>query len=251
MAWRSQVLCCAARCIHPTILAPEPPPLAPNGHGRRRQSAHSPQPWPLNPGLPQTLKPLDPPSRPWFQITVDGDTSTNDCVIGLASGVAGNATITDAASPEGKALEAAVTALMQASGARPPPPGGRSGGAGGGVKTPALLLVEWVTGWLHQLTCKARPGGGRRRRRSRPSGRPARGARGWWWWWWRQQVVCMALSSLWCNRQGCLDQGACPAPADGPLPSRGGGDQPFYPAASRVIKRPLPLHAIRCKGTAG
>mmetsp|Transcript_14166 Transcript_14166/g.41149 ORF Transcript_14166/g.41149 Transcript_14166/m.41149 type:complete len:101 (-) Transcript_14166:66-368(-) len=27
------------------------------------------------------------------QITVDGDTSTNDCVIGLASGLAGNATV--------------------------------------------------------------------------------------------------------------------------------------------------------------
>lgn len=48
-----------------------------------------------------------------LQITVDGDTSTNDTVIGLASGAAGNATITDAGSEEGKALEGAVTALLQ------------------------------------------------------------------------------------------------------------------------------------------
>ncbi|GAX85732.1 hypothetical protein CEUSTIGMA_g13147.t1, partial [Chlamydomonas eustigma] len=47
------------------------------------------------------------------QITVDGDTSTNDCVIGMASGVAGNAIITDAGSAEGKKLEAALTALLQ------------------------------------------------------------------------------------------------------------------------------------------
>lgn len=53
------------------------------------------------------------PSLPPPQITVDGDTSTNDTVIGLASGAAGAAPITDAASTEGKALEAALTALLQ------------------------------------------------------------------------------------------------------------------------------------------
>lgn len=47
------------------------------------------------------------------QITVDGDTSTNDCVIGLASGAAGNTMVTDASSPDGKKLEAALTALLQ------------------------------------------------------------------------------------------------------------------------------------------
>jgi len=47
------------------------------------------------------------------QITVDGDTSTNDCVIGLASGAAGNAVITDAGTADGKKLEAALTALLQ------------------------------------------------------------------------------------------------------------------------------------------
>lgn len=47
------------------------------------------------------------------QITVDGDTSTNDCVIGLASGSAGNAKVTDAGSEDGKKLEAALTALLQ------------------------------------------------------------------------------------------------------------------------------------------
>ncbi|PNW71168.1 hypothetical protein CHLRE_16g694850v5 [Chlamydomonas reinhardtii] len=46
-------------------------------------------------------------------ITVDGDTSTNDCVIGLASGAAGNPPITDPASQDAQLLDAAVTALMQ------------------------------------------------------------------------------------------------------------------------------------------
>lgn len=49
------------------------------------------------------------------QISVDGDTSTNDTVIGLASGAAGNPKITDLNSPEAKQLEDAVTALLQAS----------------------------------------------------------------------------------------------------------------------------------------
>lgn len=46
---------------------------------------------------------------------MDGDTSTNDTVIGLASGAAGNALIRDPASPEAAQLEDAVTALLQAS----------------------------------------------------------------------------------------------------------------------------------------
>ena len=45
---------------------------------------------------------------------MDGDTSTNDTVIGLASGAAGNALIRDPASAEAHQLEAAVTALLQA-----------------------------------------------------------------------------------------------------------------------------------------
>lgn len=48
------------------------------------------------------------------QISVDGDTSTNDTVIGLASGAAGNALISNPSSPEAKQLEDAVTALLQA-----------------------------------------------------------------------------------------------------------------------------------------
>jgi N-acetylglutamate synthase/N-acetylornithine aminotransferase len=48
-----------------------------------------------------------------LQITVDGDTSTNDTVIGLASGKSGAPLITDAASADGKTLEAALTALLQ------------------------------------------------------------------------------------------------------------------------------------------
>jgi N-acetylglutamate synthase/N-acetylornithine aminotransferase len=49
------------------------------------------------------------------QITVDGDTSTNDTVIGLASGKSGAATITDTSSKDGQVLEAALTALLQVS----------------------------------------------------------------------------------------------------------------------------------------
>ena len=47
------------------------------------------------------------------QITVDGDTSTNDTVLGLASGAAGNARIDDPRSQAAQQLEAAVTALLQ------------------------------------------------------------------------------------------------------------------------------------------
>lgn len=47
------------------------------------------------------------------QITVDGDTSTNDTVIALSSGMAGGSLITDASSSEGRKLEAALTALLQ------------------------------------------------------------------------------------------------------------------------------------------
>jgi len=46
-------------------------------------------------------------------ITVDGDTSTNDTVIGLASGAAGNAVIADGSSADAKALSGALTALLQ------------------------------------------------------------------------------------------------------------------------------------------
>ena len=49
----------------------------------------------------------------WMQISVDGDTSTNDTVLGLASGKAGGKQISDPASKEGLELEAAVTALLQ------------------------------------------------------------------------------------------------------------------------------------------
>lgn len=47
-------------------------------------------------------------------ITVDGDTSTNDTVIGLASGAAG-VTVSDPASADAKLLESALTALMRVS----------------------------------------------------------------------------------------------------------------------------------------
>jgi len=47
------------------------------------------------------------------QITVDGDTSTNDTVVGLASGKAGGINISDDISDEGLRLQSALTALCQ------------------------------------------------------------------------------------------------------------------------------------------
>jgi glutamate N-acetyltransferase / amino-acid N-acetyltransferase len=44
---------------------------------------------------------------------VDGDTSTNDSVLALASGQAGNDRVTDANSASGLKLEAALTATLQ------------------------------------------------------------------------------------------------------------------------------------------
>lgn len=49
----------------------------------------------------------------FVQITVDGDTSTNDTCIGLASGAAGNDLIKHSTSEAAQKLEAAVTALLQ------------------------------------------------------------------------------------------------------------------------------------------
>ena len=48
-----------------------------------------------------------------MQITVDGDTSTNDTCIGLASGAAGNDLIKHDTSEAAQKLQAAVTALLQ------------------------------------------------------------------------------------------------------------------------------------------
>lgn len=47
------------------------------------------------------------------QITVDGDTSTNDTVLALASGAAGGATVEDPGGEAAAQLEAAVTALCE------------------------------------------------------------------------------------------------------------------------------------------
>ena len=49
----------------------------------------------------------------FLQITVDGDTSTNDTCIGLASGAAGNDVIKHDTSEAAQKLQAAVTALLQ------------------------------------------------------------------------------------------------------------------------------------------
>lgn len=49
-----------------------------------------------------------------MQITVDGDTSTNDTVLGLASGAAeGAPTVNNADSDDARKLEAAMTAVLQ------------------------------------------------------------------------------------------------------------------------------------------
>jgi len=47
------------------------------------------------------------------RITIDGDTSTNDSFVLIATGQAGHAPITDLASPDGVALQAALTELAQ------------------------------------------------------------------------------------------------------------------------------------------
>jgi glutamate N-acetyltransferase/amino-acid N-acetyltransferase len=51
-------------------------------------------------------------STSFNRITVDGDTSTNDCVLFLASGVAEHPPITDIASPAGQGLAAALQHVM-------------------------------------------------------------------------------------------------------------------------------------------
>ena len=53
-----------------------------------------------------------PPACCTVQITVDCDTSTNDTVIGLTSGVAGGSRIAGEATAEARALLGAVSALM-------------------------------------------------------------------------------------------------------------------------------------------
>lgn len=53
------------------------------------------------------------PTQRRVQITVDGDTSTNDTVLALASGAAGNAEISDGGSEAAQRLEAAMTAVLQ------------------------------------------------------------------------------------------------------------------------------------------
>eukprot|EP00892_Ulva_mutabilis_P004249 jgi/Ulvmu1/2196/UM013_0042.1 len=52
-------------------------------------------------------------TRSFNAITVDGDTSTNDTVLALASGAAGNDVIADAGAPAAQRLEAAMTAVLQ------------------------------------------------------------------------------------------------------------------------------------------
>ncbi|KAJ4972091.1 hypothetical protein NE237_005190 [Protea cynaroides] len=52
-------------------------------------------------------------NRSFNQITVDGDTSTNDTVIALASGVSGSSKISSLESDEAKLLQACLDAVMQ------------------------------------------------------------------------------------------------------------------------------------------
>ncbi|XP_052175317.1 arginine biosynthesis bifunctional protein ArgJ, chloroplastic isoform X2 [Diospyros lotus] len=52
-------------------------------------------------------------NRSFNQITVDGDTSTNDSVIALASGLSGSVEISNMDSPEAKQLQLCIDAVMQ------------------------------------------------------------------------------------------------------------------------------------------
>ncbi|CAI9098179.1 OLC1v1034781C3 [Oldenlandia corymbosa var. corymbosa] len=52
-------------------------------------------------------------NRSFNQITVDGDTSTNDAVIALASGLSGSGTISSLNSPEAEHLQLCLDAVMQ------------------------------------------------------------------------------------------------------------------------------------------
>ncbi|XP_020108520.1 arginine biosynthesis bifunctional protein ArgJ, chloroplastic isoform X1 [Ananas comosus] len=52
-------------------------------------------------------------NRSFNQITVDGDTSTNDCVIALASGISGSSGISDLHSNEALQLQACLDVVMQ------------------------------------------------------------------------------------------------------------------------------------------
>ncbi|KAL6907470.1 hypothetical protein ACP4OV_002509 [Aristida adscensionis] len=52
-------------------------------------------------------------SRSFNQITVDGDTSTNDCVIAMASGLSGLSSILTHDSPEAQHFQACLDAVMQ------------------------------------------------------------------------------------------------------------------------------------------
>nr|CAD1842008.1 unnamed protein product [Ananas comosus var. bracteatus] len=52
-------------------------------------------------------------NRSFNQITVDGDTSTNDCVIALASGISGSSSISDLHSNEALQLQACLDVVMQ------------------------------------------------------------------------------------------------------------------------------------------
>ncbi|KAJ0657395.1 putative transferase [Helianthus annuus] len=52
-------------------------------------------------------------NRSFNQITVDGDTSTNDTIVALASGLSGSNKISALHSPEAKQLQACLDAVMQ------------------------------------------------------------------------------------------------------------------------------------------
>jgi hypothetical protein len=89
--------------------------------------------WQLGTDCPLLLAP---------QITVDGDTSTNDTVIGLCSGASGLPTITSASSPEGQLLQSALTALLQVGAAGSLGCLGRSPGGCMDVAGARQLMVE-------------------------------------------------------------------------------------------------------------
>ncbi len=77
-----------------------------NPKNRETTSAH------INPGLLQTLV-TEAADASFNRITIDGDTSTNDSFVLMATGQAGHARIDSLDSPEGQALRHAVIAVSQ------------------------------------------------------------------------------------------------------------------------------------------
>ncbi|KAF7042123.1 hypothetical protein CFC21_051806 [Triticum aestivum] len=83
-------------------------------------------------------------SRSFNQITVDGDTSTNDCVIAMASGLSGLSDILTHDSVEAQQLQACLDAVMQ---------GLAKSIAWDGEGATCLIEVKWISGIILLTLC--------------------------------------------------------------------------------------------------